>query len=67
MFWDVNFNSESIDSLLNKEDVTLKELLDDEDILQDYKYQNKNLTQLWVMSVDAISRHQPPIILNQNR
>lgn len=46
MFWDVNFNSESIDSLLNKEDVTLKELLDDEDILQDYKYQNKNLTQL---------------------
>lgn len=46
MFWDVNFNSESIDSLLNKDDVTLKELLDDEDILQDYKYQNKNLTQL---------------------
>lgn len=51
MFWDVNFNSESIDSLLNKEDVTLKELLDDEDILQDYKYQNKNLTQLYVIII----------------
>lgn len=45
MFWEVNSYSESIDSLLNKEDLTLKELLDDEDILQDYKDQNKNLTQ----------------------
>lgn len=46
MFWEVNSYSESIDSLLSKEDLTLKELLDDEDILQDYKDQNKNLTQL---------------------
>lgn len=45
MFWEVNSYSESIDSLLSKEDLTLKELLDDEDILQDYKDQNKNLTQ----------------------
>ncbi|XP_031622169.1 serine/threonine-protein phosphatase 6 regulatory subunit 3-B [Contarinia nasturtii] len=45
MFWEVNSYSKSIDTLLNKEDVTLRELLDDEDILQDYKEQNKNLTQ----------------------
>lgn len=45
MFWEVNSYSESIDNLLSKEDLTLKELLDDEDILQDYKDQNKNLVQ----------------------
>lgn len=45
MFWEVNSYSESIDNLLSKEDLTLKELLDDEDLIQDYKDQNKNLIQ----------------------
>lgn len=45
MFWEVNSYSESIDHLLSKEDLTLKELLDDEDLIQDYKDQNKNLIQ----------------------
>lgn len=46
MFWEVNSYSESIEQLLNKKDLTLRELLDDEDLLQDYKDQNKNLVQL---------------------
>lgn len=32
-------------TLQSSQDVSLRELLDDEDILQDYKDQNKNLTQ----------------------
>lgn len=36
------FNAFTLQSF---QDVSLRELLDDEDILQDYKDQNKNLTQ----------------------
>ncbi|KAJ9574671.1 hypothetical protein L9F63_008203, partial [Diploptera punctata] len=44
MFWKFNHaSSPHIETLLNKEDVTLHELMDEEDVLQECKVQNKKL------------------------
>lgn len=43
MFWNFHFNSSGIDTLLSKEDVTLQDVLDDENILQECKTQNNKL------------------------
>ncbi|XP_022292319.2 serine/threonine-protein phosphatase 6 regulatory subunit 3-like isoform X3 [Crassostrea virginica] len=44
MFWKFNLMTTShIDTLLDKEDVTLRELMDEEDILQECKSQNSKL------------------------
>lgn len=44
MFWKFNLISTShIETILNKENVTLQELMDEDDILQECKAQNKNL------------------------
>ncbi|XP_059175019.1 serine/threonine-protein phosphatase 6 regulatory subunit 3-like isoform X2 [Physella acuta] len=44
MFWKFNLlTSSHIDTLLDKEDVTLRELMDEDDILQECKAQNRKL------------------------
>ena len=40
--------SNGIDDLLEKEDVTLDELLDHADVIQECKYMNPNLIELYV-------------------
>lgn len=47
MYWDIGYNpSPMVDSMLSKEDLTLRELLEDEDILQECKTQNQKLIKL---------------------
>lgn len=44
MFWRFGFqNASAIDALLDKEDVTLEEILDDDDLLQECKAHNTKL------------------------
>lgn len=46
MFWNTEYTpSPHIDNLLSREDVKIEELLDDDEILQEYKWQNKRLVQ----------------------
>ncbi|GAN04154.1 extragenic suppressor of kinetochore protein [Mucor ambiguus] len=43
MFWRFGFNSSTLDTLLDKEDVTLEEVLEEEDLLQEAKSMNPKL------------------------
>lgn len=44
MFWKFDLNTTShVDKLLDREDVTLRELMDEDDILQECKAQNQKL------------------------
>ncbi|XP_013858932.1 serine/threonine-protein phosphatase 6 regulatory subunit 2 isoform X2 [Austrofundulus limnaeus] len=46
MFWKFDLNTSShLETLLDKEDITLSELLDEEDVLQECKAQNRRLLQ----------------------
>lgn len=66
MFWKFNLITTShVETLLNKENVTLKALMDEEDILQECKAQTKRLIEFLVKPevmeelVDLIT-HEPP-------
>ena len=48
MFWRFGFNSSTLDTLLDKEDVTLDEVLEEEDLLQEAKSMNPKLVELYV-------------------
>lgn len=51
MFWKFDLHSSShIDTLLEREDVTLKELMDEEDVLQECKAQNRKLIEFLLKS-----------------
>lgn len=53
MFWKFNLiNTSRVETLLNKENVTLKELMDEDDILQECKAQTKNLVELYVAELN---------------
>lgn len=54
MFWKFDLHSTShLEALLDKEDVTLTELMDEEDVLQECKAQNRR----FVYSLYTISYH----------
>jgi hypothetical protein len=46
MFWRFGFNNSTLDTLLDKEDVTLEEVMEEEDLLQEAKSLNTKLVQL---------------------
>ncbi|NWH61918.1 PP6R3 phosphatase, partial [Geococcyx californianus] len=51
MFWKFDLHSSShIDTLLERDDVTLKELMDEEDVLQECKAQNRKLIEFLLKS-----------------
>lgn len=66
MFWKFDLhNSSQVEKLLEKEDVTLQELLDEEDVLQECKAQNQRL--LLFLTRDSsmlellnLITHEPP-------
>ncbi|NXN46712.1 PP6R3 phosphatase, partial [Rhinoptilus africanus] len=54
MFWKFDLHSSShIDTLLEREDVTLKELMDEEDVLQECKAQNRKLIE-FLMKLECL-------------
>jgi hypothetical protein len=46
MFWRFGFNNSALDGLLDKADVTLEEVLEEEDLLQEAKSANPKLIEL---------------------
>jgi serine/threonine-protein phosphatase 6 regulatory subunit 3 len=48
MFWRFGFNNSTLDALLDKEDVTLEEVMEEEDLLQEAKSCNNKLVQLYI-------------------
>ena len=46
MFWRFGFSNSTLDALLDKEDVTLEEVMEEEDLLQEAKSLNPKLVEL---------------------
>ncbi len=44
MFWKLGFHKSPLDTLLEKEDVTLEEVLEQEDILQEARSGNEKIS-----------------------
>lgn len=49
MFWKFAPTTSNIDSMLEREDVTLRELLNEDDVLQECKGQNTKLIELYAI------------------
>ncbi|XP_070803864.1 serine/threonine-protein phosphatase 6 regulatory subunit 2 isoform X5 [Pituophis catenifer annectens] len=71
MFWKFDLNTTShVDKLLEKEDVTLRELMDEDDVLQECKAQNRKLVDFLCRQpcmeelVQLITR-QPPLDVDE--
>jgi serine/threonine-protein phosphatase 6 regulatory subunit 3 len=47
MFWRFGFHNSAIDSLLEREDVTLEEVMEEDDLLQEAKSMNQKLVDLY--------------------
>jgi hypothetical protein len=60
MFWRFGFHTQSaLDVLLDKEGVTLQEVLDEEDVLQETKSPNRKLIDLCVPGRPSTCTHAP--------
>ncbi|XP_063164901.1 serine/threonine-protein phosphatase 6 regulatory subunit 2 isoform X1 [Candoia aspera] len=71
MFWKFDLNTVShVDKLLDKEDVTLHELMDEDDILQECKAQNRKLVdflcqQHCMEELVCLITHEPPLDMDE--
>ncbi|NWW91139.1 PP6R2 phosphatase, partial [Rhynochetos jubatus] len=71
MFWKFDLNTTShVDKLLDKEDVTLHELMDEDDILQECKAQNRKLLdflcqQHCMEELVTLITHEPPVDMDE--
>ncbi|NXV82253.1 PP6R2 phosphatase, partial [Atlantisia rogersi] len=71
MFWKFDLNTTShVDKLLDKEDVTLQELMDEDDILQECKAQNRKLLdflcqQHCMEQLVTLITHEPPVEMDE--
>ncbi|KAM6306990.1 serine/threonine-protein phosphatase 6 regulatory subunit 2-like [Podargus strigoides] len=71
MFWKFDLNTTShVDKLLDKEDVTLLELMDEDDILQECKAQNRKLLdflcqQHCMEELVNLITHEPPVDMDE--
>ncbi|NWX16293.1 PP6R2 phosphatase, partial [Aegotheles bennettii] len=71
MFWKFDLNTTShVDKLLDKEDVTLHELMDEDDILQECKAQNRKLLdflcqQHCMEELVNLITHEPPVEMDE--
>lgn len=58
MFWRFGFNNSALEGLLDKADVTLEEVLEEEDIIQEAKSLNPKLIELYVNTNTHIHTHK---------
>ncbi|OWK50798.1 Serine/threonine-protein phosphatase 6 regulatory subunit 2 [Lonchura striata] len=71
MFWKFDLNTTShVDKLLDKEDVTLEELMDEDDVLQECKAQNRRLLdflcqQQCMEQLVTLITHEPPVDMDE--
>ncbi|NXA15097.1 PP6R2 phosphatase, partial [Sapayoa aenigma] len=71
MFWKFDLNTTShVDKLLDKEDVTLEELMDEDDVLQECKAQNRRLLdflcqQRCMEQLVTLITHEPPLDMDE--
>ncbi|XP_027710186.1 serine/threonine-protein phosphatase 6 regulatory subunit 2 isoform X2 [Vombatus ursinus] len=71
MFWKFDLNTTShVDKLLDKEDVTLHELMDEDDVLQECKAQNRKLLaflckQQCMEELLSLITHDPPLDMEE--